>query len=137
MTLKSHSLKTVLVVDDEPTIRMMLYRLLTGDGYHCLEAADGIAALEIIGGAHHVDLLITDVAMPRLGGCELLIAARKILPALPVIVMSGAVDLRSPSFQRLSECFDVRDAIQKPFDPVVVLARVRQAIGHATNTIEL
>jgi CheY-like chemotaxis protein len=44
VTLKSHHTKTVLVVDDEPAIRMMIYRILTGQGYHVLEAGDGLAA---------------------------------------------------------------------------------------------
>ena len=52
MTLKSHHLLTVLVVDDDPYIRAMLYRLLTLEGYHVLEAADGVAALDVLAGPH-------------------------------------------------------------------------------------
>jgi CheY-like chemotaxis protein len=137
MTLKSHHIKTVLVVDDESLVRAMLYRILTADGFNVLEAADGIAALEILGGAHRVDLLLTDVMMPRLGGCELVISARKLQPDLAVIMISGAIDLSSPQFQRLAECFEVKDAIAKPFTPAQILGRVRTAIGHASNTVEL
>ena len=133
MTLKSHQQKTVLVVDDDATVRTLLFRILSGDGYNVLEAADGVAALEIIGGAHRVGLLITDVVMPRMGGCELFIAARKVLPELPIIVISGAVDLSAPPFARLAECFDVREAIPKPFDPALILSKVRAAIGHPTG----
>jgi CheY-like chemotaxis protein len=137
MTLRSHKEKTVLVVDDDSGVRSLLFHALTHDGYNVIEAADGVAALDILGGAHRVDLLLTDVQMPRLGGCELLIAARKILPELPVILISGAVDVGSAPFQRLAECFDVRAVIEKPFDPSLILIRVRTAIGHPTGIDEL
>ena len=115
MTLKSHHLLTVLVVDDDPSVRAMLYRLFTREGYNVLEAADGVAALDVLAGPHRVDLLLTDVVMPRLGGCELVIAARRMMPDLPVIVISGVVNLFSAPFAQLKECFEVHEAIAKPF----------------------
>ena len=47
-----------------------------------------------------------------------------------VIIISGAIDLEAPAFVRLRECFEVRDAIEKPFEPALILTRVRQSIGH-------
>jgi DNA-binding NtrC family response regulator len=78
-----------------------LHRLFGADGgnHECFRNEARVGRKNAI----HVDLLITDVAMPRLGGCELLIAARKVIPDLPVIVMSGAVNLDSPSFQGAGE----------------------------------
>ena len=137
MTLKSHHTKTVLVVDDEPAIRMMIYRILTGQGYHVLEAGDGLAALDVLRGPHRVDLLLTDLIMPRMGGAELVVESNKLVPDLKVICISGKIPMDSGPFSRLAEAFDVKSCLEKPFEPAALIAKVRASIGHPTNTVEL
>jgi len=64
--------ETILVVEDESEVRRIVVEVLTGLGYRVLEASDGLEALELLrGGAIRVDLVITDVIMPRMGGREL------------------------------------------------------------------
>jgi CheY-like chemotaxis protein len=60
--------KTVLVVDDEPTVRMLVSEVLVDLGYAAIEAADGIEALEVLRSNRRIDLLITDIGLP--GGID-------------------------------------------------------------------
>ncbi len=82
--------ETVLVVEDEPAVRLVAVRALTNLGYRVLEAADGGAALEEFGPRlFEIDLMLTDVLMPNLGGVELARAFRVRRPELPIVFMSG------------------------------------------------
>jgi PAS domain S-box-containing protein len=80
----------VLVVDDEPMLRSMAERALAADGYQVSVASNGAAALEFLA-AHpgSVDLVLTDIVMPRLNGRELAEKLAELYPGLPVIFMSG------------------------------------------------
>lgn len=79
----------ILVVDDQPTMRQMIREVVNDLGYDCLEAADGIEALEILE-KETMDLVITDIAMPRLDGIALTQAIKKNYDS-NVIVMTGMV----------------------------------------------
>jgi DNA-binding NtrC family response regulator len=82
----------ILVVDDSPAIRRVVARALTEARYSVLEAEDGALALQILErGEMDVDLVLTDIRMPRLGGVELgrRIANRKL--GMPVLYMSGGM----------------------------------------------
>lgn len=82
--------KTVLVVDDEPTVRMLVVDALAELGYACLEAADGAAGLRILQSNANVDLLITDVGLPGgLNGRQVADAARGLKPGLKVLFITG------------------------------------------------
>jgi len=80
--------KTVLVVDDERTVRDLLHRLNTTLGFNTIEAPDGQAGLELFE-AKHPDLVITDVYMPRMTGLQLLINIRRLNAAVPVILITA------------------------------------------------
>ena len=82
--------EVVLVVEDEPAVRLVAVRILANLGYQVLEAPNGAAALEEFG--HRLsdfDLVVTDVLMPKLGGIELARALRARRPDLPIVFMSG------------------------------------------------
>jgi DNA-binding NtrC family response regulator len=83
----------VLVVDDEAAQRVLLQRLLRASGHETETAADGAAALEIIQ-TRPVDVVVTDVRMPRMDGRELLRRVRELDARLPVIVMTAYAELR-------------------------------------------
>jgi CheY-like chemotaxis protein len=78
----------VLVAEDEHLLAMLLGDLLEDEGFEVILAADGVEALERIG-ARRVDVLLTDLDMPRLGGWELIRQLRTDRPCLPVVVMTG------------------------------------------------
>ncbi|HEX7783588.1 MAG TPA: ATP-binding protein [Sphingobium sp.] len=82
--------ETVLIVDDEPTIRMLLLDTLGEQGYACVEAADGPAALKILQSGRKIDLLVTDVGLPGgLNGRQVADAARVIRPEMKVLFITG------------------------------------------------
>jgi CheY-like chemotaxis protein len=81
--------QTVLVVDDEPTVRMLVTETLQDLGYTALEAGDGTAALTIVQSAVRIDLLVTDVGLPGLNGRQLAEAARRVRPGLRVLFITG------------------------------------------------
>lgn len=93
---------TVLVVEDEPVIRELMAILLEEEGYTVRQAFDGVQALEVL--AHHrIDLLLSDVKMPRLDGASLVRRLRARGDAIPVVLMSAVyaeVDLPGVRFLR-------------------------------------
>jgi CheY-like chemotaxis protein len=114
---------TVLVVEDEPGVRALVCRTLEREGCTVLAATDGEAALETaLTHAGPIDLVVTDVVMPRLGGRELaarLIASR---PGLRFLFISGYAD-----DVRALHDFDVPAGafLPKPFAPEQLVERVR------------
>ncbi|MDF3066535.1 MAG: two component, sigma54 specific, transcriptional regulator, Fis family [Polyangiaceae bacterium] len=116
--------KQILVVDDEPNLRRVLSAQLERDGYDVHTAEDGEQALGILK-EHHIDLVITDLRMPRLDGMELLRRAQKLDAELPVVMITahGTVDnaveaLKTGAF----------DYLTKPFDQVEVRTIVAKAL---------
>jgi two-component system, cell cycle sensor histidine kinase and response regulator CckA len=113
--------QVILVVDDDPMTLRVVSRLLTDTGYRVLTASDGEAAWELLQGPLQVDLLLTDVRMPRMGGAEL---GRRIAlsrPEIPVLYMTGfalEVEWELPE--------DIRSTrlILKPFRSEALLERV-------------
>ncbi|WBO23789.1 PAS domain-containing protein [Sphingomonas abietis] len=82
--------ETVLVVDDEPTVRMLIVDALEELGYACLEAGDGPAGLRILQAGGRIDLLITDVGLPGgLNGRQVADAARALRPTLKILFITG------------------------------------------------
>jgi signal transduction histidine kinase len=82
--------RTVLVVDDEPTIRMLVIEVLDELGYVTLEAGDGTAALRLLASGVRPDLLVTDVGLPgQMNGRQVADAALALLPELKVLFITG------------------------------------------------
>ena len=85
--------KQILVVDDEPNLRRVLAAQLSRDGYDVHTADDGEQALAVLG-ENHIDLVITDLRMPKMDGMELLRRAVALDGELPVVMITahGTVD---------------------------------------------
>jgi PAS domain S-box-containing protein len=82
--------QTILVVDDEPTVRMLTYESLQELGYRVIEAADGPQGLLVLQSSSRIDLLVTDVGLPGgLNGRQLADAARQLRPGLQVLFITG------------------------------------------------
>lgn len=85
--------QTILVVDDEPSIREVAEVILTNHGYHVFTAEDGPTALAIfVQQIGHIDIVLTDIAMPLMGGLALVRALRRIEPGVKIIVSTGRSD---------------------------------------------
>jgi PAS domain S-box-containing protein len=115
----------VLVVDDEPAVREVCRRLLSGWGFDALVAASADDALGVLAETRPPPVaMLTDLTMPRMSGIELAIASRRYVPDLPVVVMSGQIGREVEA--RLAEA-GIEGVIAKPFSPTQlgqVLARV-------------
>jgi len=115
--------ETILVVEDEPAVREMIVRILSAEGYVVLEAENGEDALTVVEGhGKPIALVLTDVAMPEMGGQELGIRLAKLAPSLHVIYMSGFSD--EEVVRRGLLRHDV-PMVQKPLMPESLTRRIR------------
>lgn len=80
--------KKILVVDDEANIREIISEFLQTLGYEVVEAEDGNQAIKECG-RKEFDLVITDIRMPNMNGLDLLKNLKKVIPDLPIILMTG------------------------------------------------
>jgi two-component system, cell cycle sensor histidine kinase and response regulator CckA len=111
----------VLLVDDERSLRAYASEVLCREGFEVVEAADGADALAIVQRMHGaVNVLLTDIKMPRMTGIELVTIVRTDFPGIPVVYISGEAlrdGLHNP-------CARVA-FLQKPFGPQALLDAVR------------
>jgi CheY-like chemotaxis protein len=122
--------ETILLVEDEAAVRSLAKKILSQKGYRVLEASDGAIALRMAA-AHvgEIDLVLTDVAMPNLGGRGMVEELRELSPGIRVLFMSGYPK---------EEIFpDKRSAnripyLQKPFTGETLFSEVRSALDNAT-----
>ena len=80
---------SILIAEDEAMLRMLAADTLRDRGYDVIETVDGAAALEVLKSGVHVDLLISDIKMPRMTGYELVEAGLSLRPQLRVLLMTG------------------------------------------------
>jgi signal transduction histidine kinase/CheY-like chemotaxis protein len=112
----------ILVVDDDALIAMSTVDMIEDLGHRVLEAHSGSKALEIIESDVKIDLMITDYAMPRMTGADLILAARRVRPDLPVVLASGYADL--PGGTQL----DV-PRLNKPYDQRQLEVQINKALA--------
>jgi len=85
---------SILIVDDENNVTKLLEKLLTKEGYGALTAASGFEALKIID-SHQVDIVITDIKMPKMSGIDLLGKIKEIDPTIKVILITAFATLET------------------------------------------
>jgi PAS domain S-box-containing protein len=117
----------VLVVDDEPTVRMLVTEVLEDLGYTAIEAADGAAGLKVLRSDVRIDLLVTDVGLPGgMNGRQLADAARVARPGLKVLFITGYAENAVLSHGHLEPGTHV---LTKPFALDVLATRMRALIA--------
>ncbi|HXS48920.1 MAG TPA: response regulator [Sphingomicrobium sp.] len=116
---------TVLLVEDEPTVRTVAERALTRHGYKVLTADSGEEALDILGRGDPIDLLISDVVMPGMDGPAVVREARKSRPDLKILFMSGYAE------EQLRKSIDIENVnfLPKPFSVIELAEAARRAVG--------
>ena len=118
--------ETVLVIDDEPTVRMLVAEVLDDLGYTAIEAADGPAGLRVLQSDARIDLLITDVGLPGgLNGRQVADAARVARPGLKVLFMTGFAENAVLNHGHLDPGMHV---LTKPFPMEVMARRIRELL---------
>lgn len=122
----------VLVVEDEPPMRMALEDILKADGYRVLSAADGQAGMALAVG-EKPDLILLDVMMPKLDGLALCAELRRLTLAVPVLMLTarGQVEDRVAGLD-----IGADDYLVKPFSTDELLARVRALLRRAQRRAE-
>ena len=119
---QSARLARILIVDDEPSVRRMLRRLLSEGGYQIVEAGDGAEALEIaIRDESGFDLVITDIKMPVMDGRELGRLLHATMPELPVLYTSAYT---SDTGSKATQGGKSLPFLRKPFEPDGLLRSV-------------
>jgi CheY-like chemotaxis protein len=117
----SDPLETLLVVDDDATIRALETRLLRLRGYTVLQAKDAAEALRLAASTAAIHLLVTDHSMPEVDGLELTRRFRAMHPEIPVLMVSGSV----PLIQQKAKDLDRFDFLEKPIHFNEMLKKVR------------
>jgi len=125
---------TVLLAEDEEDVRTLTCEFLTSAGYRVLAAADGAEALAICEReGEEIDLLVTDVVMPRMRGPELANKLKQRLPGLKLVYMSGYTD----EFSAVSNPLEGASFLQKPFSRDAFLRQIQDALkGKPTEQID-
>lgn len=125
--------ETILLVEDEELVRMMLEEVLKSKGYNVLSAGDGMQALSIGNGYQsEIHLLVTDVSLPVLTGWELAERFSKTRGNVPVLYMSGYTS--EEIAERAAETQDA-EFLQKPFHPEALLVKARQILDRRRSSI--
>jgi two-component system cell cycle sensor histidine kinase/response regulator CckA len=120
--------ETVLVVEDDSSVREIAVRALRARGYQVLEAANGIEAQSVaerVG--HRIDLLVTDMVMPQMGGLDLAEKLRTHRPRLRALFTSGYTEENATQLRHIE---DAR-FLQKPFTGSDLARRVREVLGQS------
>ena len=118
--------ETVLLVEDYAVVGELVRQVLDSFGYGVIAAADGVEALEVA--ARHegsIDLLLTDLVMPKMGGRELADRLRSLRPGTKVLYMSGYADAQELDGEQVSEAAGF---IAKPFAPNELACKVRDVL---------
>jgi CheY-like chemotaxis protein len=119
--------ETVLVVDDEPTVRMLVADTLAELGYQAIEAGDAASALRVLQSDARVDLLITDVGLPGgMNGKQMVDEARKSRADLKVLFITGYAENAAITNGRLEPGMHV---LSKPFAIDKLASRIRTIIA--------
>ncbi|HEY7856686.1 MAG TPA: ATP-binding protein [Terriglobales bacterium] len=128
--------ETILVAEDESDVREFVCTVLGEAGYRIITATDGAEALEMAPpSGERLDLLVTDVIMPRLTGPEVAEWLWEVHPRARVLFMSGYTENLVIHQGLLPERKDGMAYLQKPFAPEVLLARVRSLLDHRAAAV--
>ncbi|MFD2214621.1 response regulator transcription factor [Metabacillus endolithicus] len=120
--------RTILIVDDQPEITELLSLYLKKEGFHIIEAHDGMDAFQLIA-KEQIDLMLVDIMMPIIDGYQLIKKVRETIQ-IPIIIISAKQEDQD-KIEGLSLGAD--DFIQKPFNPLEVVARVQALLRRSYN----
>ncbi|MDE2184409.1 MAG: response regulator [Alphaproteobacteria bacterium] len=112
----------ILAAEDEPLVRILIVEALTEAGHTVVEACDGEVALAIVKSTPDLDIVVSDVRMPKMDGFSLATAARAVRPLLKMFFITGYPGTTLPA--------NLTDAkvMQKPFDPNELVARIEAIV---------
>ena len=119
--------KTILIVDDEPGARLMLQYALSKEGHKVITARDGAEALEAFQ-KERVDLILTDMRMPKMDGMELVAAVKRINPSARIVLMTAFA-----SEEKVEQTLALKASVclNKPVDMPVLFQTINLLLGNS------
>lgn len=111
----------ILVVEDDDHVRSLLYTILSGAGYLCSTACDGVQALDLMD-RQHIDLAVVDIMMPNMDGYEFTKTLREGMCDLPVLMLTAKI---SREDKKKGFAVGTDDFLTKPFDEEELLWRIK------------
>lgn len=124
-------MQTILVVDDDPSIRALIRLYLEGAGYAVIEAPDGRQGMRLLGD-RSVNLVILDIFMPEMDGLEVLQKLREHCRTCKVLAISGGSAKVGMDLLGHATIFGADTVLEKPFDEPTLIRRVAGLIGAPT-----
>jgi DNA-binding NtrC family response regulator len=119
---------TILIIDDESDLREIMRTFLEDEGHNVLEAENGLAGAECLN-QKNVDLVVTDIVMPKQGGVEMMMSLYQQFPELKWMFISGKVPVNAEPVQSIVDKFGVANILAKPFKKERFLTAVRTALS--------
>jgi two-component system, cell cycle sensor histidine kinase and response regulator CckA len=119
--------ETILLAEDEPAVRTLASRVLRERGYTVIEAVDGVEALRMAQECNKtvIDLLLTDMVMPKMGGGALATRIQELYPGIRVLCISGYTDSALIQHGQLTHGMEF---MHKPFSPADLARKVRELL---------
>ena len=121
-------MKNILVVDDNLMMRKLIRNLFHEDNFIIEEATNGVEGLEIVK-QHPIDLIITDIIMPKMEGLELIMNVRRDFPNIKIIAISGG----KPYYLYMAKKLGIEGIFTKPLNHQVFLNAVKKLIQFPTR----
>lgn len=121
--------KTVLLVEDDDVVRQLTVEVLEEFGYRVQAMRDGPSALGVLRDGTPFDLLMSDIGLPGMDGRELVEAARRLRPTLPVLFASGYNERELLEEVRARDTGAPTDSIVKPYDLNLLATRLSELAG--------
>jgi len=118
----------ILLIDDDPTVRLALRLALEMSGYEVVEAVNGREGLAAFA-VQPPDLVVTDLIMPEIEGVETIRALRKMSPTLPIIAISGGGRSSAMGYLQDVRLFGANEVFAKPFELDVFQAAITHLLG--------
>jgi CheY-like chemotaxis protein len=118
--------RTILLVEDEDQVRLMLERVLAKNDFVVVSAANGRDALtRVADRLNDIDLVVTDLVMPEMGGIKMMQQLRAQRPDISVLYMTGYAD---EAIQEEGSLEEGAQMIKKPFTPTQLMTRMREVM---------
>lgn len=119
----------IIVIDDESEIRELMQRILTDAQHNVLTAENGFDGIELIKN-NNIDLIITDLVMPKKEGIETILDVKKSHPEIRIIAMSAGARIGSDSYLENAKLLGADDVLKKPFFKKELLMTVNKILPH-------
>ena len=122
----------ILVIDDEEGVRELIADALRTAGYHVVEAGDGAEGLAILADGP-IDVVVTDMIMPRKEGIETIVELKRAHPEIGVVAISGGGRTKNYQFLELAKSLGADSVLQKPFTVGNLLEQIEVALSARGN----